>query len=142
MSQPATDRASLLAIVRQQIEIALCQLTDTTARHGTGAENAALTPCIAQLHQAGGALRMVQYPGAARVCAEIEAALRAALRSSPADMAEVIAVGSAAARMREFVNDVAGGGVYQPAQLITLYRELAKIAGNDAASEKDLFSPT
>ena len=141
MSQPATDRASLLAIVRQQIEIALCQVTDTTARHGTGAENAALTPCIAQLHQAGGALRMVQYPGAARVCAEIEAALRAALRSSPADKAEVIAVGSAAARMREFVNDVAGGGVYQPAQLITLYRELAKIAGNDAASEKDLFFP-
>ena len=137
-----TPRVSLLSIVRQQIEITLCQVADVAARHGTGgAGNAALTPCVAQLHQVSGALRMVQFPGAARFCSEIESALRAALRGTPADKAEVEMAGRAAGKLREFVNDVAGGGAYQPPQLLAMYRELAHVGGNDAASEKDLFFP-
>ncbi len=137
-----TARVSLLSIVRQQIEITLCQVADVAARHATsGAGNAALTPCVAQLHQVSGALRLVQFPGAARFCSEIESALRAALRGAPADKAEVEIAGRAAAKLREFVNDVAGGGAYQPPQLFAIYRELARVSGNDAASEKDLFFP-
>ena len=144
LTDQPTNRVSLLTIVRQQIEIALCQVADIAAKQGPtggGGENTALTPCVAQLHQVSGALRMVQYPGAARFCTEIETALRAALRSTPADKAELEIVGRTALRLREFVNDVAAGGIYQPAQLFTLFRELAKVGGNDAASEKDLFFP-
>lgn len=142
MSAPlGTDRVSLLSIVRQQVEIALCQVADVSARQGESGESTALAPCMAQLHQVSGALRMVQYPGAARFCSEIEAALRAGTRSMPADKSEIASVARACLRLREFVNDVSGGGAYQPAQLFGLYRELAKISGNDAASEKDLFFP-
>ena len=144
LTDQPTNRVSLLTIVRQQIEIALCQVADIAAKQGPtggGGENTALTPCVAQLHQVSGALRMVQYPGAARFCTEIETALRAALRSTPADKVELEIVGRAALRLREFVNNVAAGGIYQPAQLFTLFRELAKVGGNDAASEKDLFFP-
>lgn len=136
------DRAGLLTIVRQQIEIVLCQVGDAALKFGADGEpNPSLATGFAQLHVAAGALRMVQYPGAGRFCSEIEAALRAALRNTPADKAEIATVGAAAHQLREFVNDVAGGGVYQPTRLYATYHKLAKISGNDAASEKDLFFP-
>lgn len=135
-------RISLLSIVRQQIEIALYQVNEAATRHNTaGVDNTMLTPSMALLHQVSGALRMVLFPGAARFCFEIENALRAALRSTPADKAEIEIVGRAAGRLREFLNEVAEDGIYQPVQLFALYRELAKVSGNDAASEKDLFFP-
>ena len=137
-----THRVSLLSIVRQQIEIVLCQFVEAAARHAAaGADNAALIPYVAQLHQVSGALRMVQYQGAACFCSEIETALRAALRGTPADKAEVGIAGRAAGKLREFVNDVADGGADTPLQLFAIYRELAGVGGNDAASEKDLFFP-
>mgnify|MGYP006273982257 CR=1 FL=1 len=141
-TQQTVDRAGLLAIIRQQIEIVLCQVGDAALKFGADGEpNPSLATGFAQLHVAAGALRMVQYPGAARFCSEIEAALKAALRNTPADKAEIATVGAAAHQLREFVNDVAAGGTYQPPRLYTAYRKLAKISGNDAASEKDLFFP-
>ena len=133
----ADHRISLLSMVRPQIEINLCQVADAAA----SANDQALGTGVTQLHQVSGALRMVQLPGAARYCAEIETALRTALRAAPPDKNEIETVGRAATRLREFTNDVAGGGAYQPLQLMAEYRELAKISSNDAASEKDLFFP-
>ncbi len=142
MTTQIVDRAGLLAIVRQQIEIVLCQVGDAAVQFGAdGVPNPSLATGFAQLHVAAGALRMVQYPGAARFCTEIEAALRAALRNTPAEKVEIATVGTAAHQLREFVNDIAGGGAYQPPRLYVAYHRLAKISGNDAASEKDLFFP-
>ena len=136
------QRVSLLAAVRQPIEFNLCQLADAAAQHAAaGTDNSALTACVAPLHQVGGALRMIQYHGAARFCAEIESAVRTALRATPADKAEAALAARGADTLREFVNTVAAGGAYMPLQLFATYRELARISGNAAASEKDLFFP-
>ncbi len=136
------QRVSLLAVVRQPIEINLCQLADAATRHAAaGTDNSALAACVAPLHQVSGALRMIQYHGAARFCAEIESAVRTALRATPADKAEAALAGRGADTLREFVNAVAAGGAYTPLQLFAAYRELARISGNATVSEKDLFFP-
>ena len=135
------QRINLLTLVRQQVEINLQQVADTAGRHAAAADNSTLLPCVAQLHQVSGALRMVQLPGAGRFAGEIETAVKTALRGTPADKTEITTAGRAAGALREFINNVAGGGPYAPLQLYPAYRELARISGNDAASEKDLFFP-
>ncbi len=135
------SRSNLLTLVRQQIDITLQQAADAAARHAATADNSMLMPSVTQLHQVSGALRMVQLPGAARFAGEVEAAVKTALRATPADKTEISLAGRAAGALREFINDVAGGGAYTPLHLFPAYRELARISGNDAASEKDLFFP-
>jgi chemosensory pili system protein ChpA (sensor histidine kinase/response regulator) len=134
-------RINLLTLVRQQIELNLQQAADAAARHATSADNSTLMPSVALLHQVSGALRMVQLPGAARFAGEIETAVKTALRGTPADPTEIALAGRAAGALRGFINDVAGGGAYAPLHLFPAYRELARLSGNDAASEKDLFFP-
>lgn len=140
------SRMTLLALTREQIGINLQQAMEAAARHGgqTGeapAGNTALVIMPLLLHQVTGALRMVQLPGAARFCAEMETALRASMRAQTAGKSEVACIGEACGALRDFINDVAGGGAYMPLQLFPHYRELARLGGNDAASEKDLFFP-
>ncbi len=135
------QRINLLTLVRQQVESNLQHVSDAASQHASVADNNPLLLTIAQLHQVSGALRMVQLPGAGRFAGEIETAVKSALRSTPADNAEIAMAGRAAGTLREFINEVAGGGRYTPLQLFAAYRELARISGNDAASEKDLFFP-
>lgn len=140
MSQDA--RSNLLTLVRPQIDSTLVQVAEAAARHAaTPVDNAALTTCVLSAHQVSGALRMVQFPGAARFGSEIEAALKAVLRSAPADPADIMIAGRAANTLREYVNDIAGGGNDVPLRLFPTYRELARVAGNASATEKDLFFP-
>ncbi|HTD90638.1 MAG TPA: Hpt domain-containing protein [Burkholderiales bacterium] len=135
-------RISLLTLVRQPIESNLRLFSDAAARHiAAAANNAELIPFVAQLHQVGGALRMVRLAGAARFASEIETALKAALRGTPADKTDIATADRAASVLREFVNAIAGGGTYVPLQLFSVYRELAHVSGNTSASEKDLFFP-
>ena len=136
-------RASLLTtLVRQQIEAHLNQIALAVSQHAANPHNnVALSPCVEQVHQVAGALRMMQMPGAARFAQEIEAALKYALRTAPADANETAFAARGAVALRDFVNDVAAGGVYQPLQLTPIYRELARIGGNASASEKDLYFP-
>ena len=136
------NRASLLSLVRPQIDATLGQVQEAMARHvAQVAGNSALTPCAAQLHQVYGALRMVQLDGATRYATELEAALRNALRSAAADKTEIQGISRAITALREFVNDVAGGGANIPMHLFPAYRELARISGNESVTEKDLFFP-
>lgn len=134
-------RSDLLVLVRQPVEATLNQIAEAAARHVGSPNNLALAPCVLLAHQVGGALRMVQLPGAARFASEIETALKAALRAIPADTRETGMVERAVHALRDFVNDVAGGGPYVPLRLFPVYRDLAQIGGNAAPSEKDLFFP-
>ncbi len=136
-----SERNDLLMLVRQQIENSLNQIAGIATRHLTTPNNAALAPCVMLAHQVCGALRMVQLPGAGRFAAEIETALKTSLRGTPADAGEVRVVERAAVVLRDFVNDVAGGGHYVPLRLFPEYRDLARVGGNATASEKDLFFP-
>ena len=136
------QRMTLLALVRGEIDVNLGKIADAAGKHqGAAAGNDAVASGEALAHQVFGALRMVQLPGAARVAGEIEAALRAALRSATADKAEVSVIGKAAAALRDFVNDVAAGGAYSPFRLFAAYADVSRVSGNDTASEKDLFFP-
>jgi chemosensory pili system protein ChpA (sensor histidine kinase/response regulator) len=132
----------LLALVRQQIDINLHQATEAAARHQDAVNgNAALAAAPLLAHQVTGALRMVQLPGAARFCAEIENALRAAMRAPTANKQEVARIADACGTLRDFVNDVADGGAYAPLKLFPVFRAIAALGGNDGVSEKDLFYP-
>lgn len=136
------QRSTLLALVRQEIDVNLAKVAEAAIKHQDAQPGANVVgPCEALAHQVFGALRMVQLPGAARVASEIESALRAATRSAAADKAEVTLIGRAAQTLREFVNDVAGSGAYAPFKLYAMYAEVSRVSGNDAASEKDLFFP-
>ena len=133
---------SLLNLVRGQIEVNLNQINAAVAQHKAAPlNNVALMPCVALAHQVAGALRMVRLPGAARFATEIDSALKYALRTTPADAAEAAVAARGALVLRDFVNDVAAGGAYLPLGLAPVYRELARIGGNAAASEKDLYFP-
>lgn len=139
------NRASLLSLVRPQIDATLALVQEAMARHVaqppqiTG--NPALAACPLQLHQVYGALRMVRLEGATRYAVELESALRSALRASTADSSEIQRISEAISALREFVADVAAGGTYLPLRLYPAYRELAKVGGNESATEKDLFFP-
>ena len=87
----STDsRASLLALVRPQIDATLGQAQEAMAKHVSQvAGNSALVPCVPHLHQVYGALRMVQFEGATRYAAELETALRNSMRSAAADKTEI-----------------------------------------------------
>ncbi len=136
------NRTSLLMLVRPQIDATLGQAQDAMAKHvAQVAGNSALGACPLQLHQVYGALRMVRLDGATRYCTELEAALRNAMRSAAADKAEIQSISRAITALREFVSDVAGGGAYVPVRLFPAYRELARVSGNESATEKDLFFP-
>ncbi|MBM3343361.1 MAG: hypothetical protein FJY56_14820 [Betaproteobacteria bacterium] len=112
MSETANAaRTDLLTLVRVQICTALSQINDAAAAHAAAPNNAALTPYVNTAHQIAGALRMVQLPGAARFAAEIETALKTALRGAPADVNEVASAARAALTLREFVDDVADGAL-------------------------------
>lgn len=131
----------LLMLVRQQIDSNLTQMGEAASRHSQAPDNAALAPCVLLAHQVAGALRMVQLPGAARFGSEIESALKTALRGVPADIAEVNTAAQAASTLREFIGELAAGGSYVPLRLYPAYRDLARVSGSAAASEKDLFFP-
>ena len=134
-------RINLLTLVRQQIDVNLQQVSDAASRFAASSDNSTLTHCVMLLHQVGGALRMVQLAGAARFASEIETAVKALLRSTPADKPEVATASRGARALRDFINDVAASGIYVPVQLFPVYRELANISGNDTVTEKDLFFP-
>jgi len=136
------NRTSLLSLVRPQLDVTLAQVQEAMTKHvSQTAGNSALAPCPLQLHQVYGALRMVRLDGAARYGSELEAALRNSMRSGAADKVEIEAISRAIASLREFVADVAAGGVCIPLRLYPAYRELARVSGNESATEKDLFFP-
>lgn len=137
----ATLQNDMLMLVRQQIDANLTQIADAASGHNATPDNKTLAPCVLLAHQVAGALRMVQLPGAARFGSEIESALKTALRGAPADSAEVNAAAQAASTLREFIGELAAGGSYVPLRLYPAYRDLARISGSAAASEKDLFFP-
>lgn len=133
--------SELLTLVRPQVDATLAQIAEAAGKHAATPNNATIAPGVGQAHQVAGALRMVQLPGAARFATEIETALKAALRGTPADATEVAIAGRAATTLREFVNDVAGGANYVPLRLFAAFRDLSRVGGNATASEKDLFFP-
>ncbi len=134
--------AALLSLVRAQIESTLTQAQEAMAKHvAQTAGNSALTGCPLQLHQVYGALRIVRLEGAARYATELESALRNSMRSGAADKTEIENISRAIGALREFVTDTAAGGAYIPQRLFPAYRDLARVSGNESASEKDLFFP-
>ena len=138
----ADNIGALLSLVRPQIDATLAQAQEAMARHvAQTAGNSALTACPLQLHQVYGALRMVRMGGAARYATELETALRASMRSGAADKTEIDSISRAVGALREFVADVAAGGAYIPLRLFPAYRDLARVSGNESATEKDLFFP-
>lgn len=135
-------RASLLALVRAQIDTTLTEAQAAMAKHvAQVAGNSALTACPLQLHQVYGALRMAQLDGPARYGAELEAALRVSMRSGAAERIEIECISRAIGALRDFINDVAAGGACVPIRLFPAYRDLARVSGNESATEKDLFFP-
>lgn len=136
------NRANLLTLLRALIDGTLGQAQEAMAKHvAQVAGNSALAPCTLQLHQVYGALRMVRLDGATRYCTELESALRNAMRSAAADKSEIENISRAIGALREFLNEVAAGGAYIPLRLFPAYRELARVSGNESATEKDLFFP-
>ncbi len=136
------NRASLLTLLRALIDGTLGQAQEAMAKHvAQVAGNSALVPCTLQLHQVYGALRMVRLDGATRYCTELESALRNAMRAAAADKSEIESISRAIGALREFLNDIAAGGAYIPLRLFPAYRELARVSGNESATEKDLFFP-
>jgi chemosensory pili system protein ChpA (sensor histidine kinase/response regulator) len=136
------SHANLVSLVRPQIEATLGEAQAAMAKHvAQVAGNSALTGCPLQLHQVWGALRMAQLDGPARFGAELEAALRVSTRSASAERIEIECIGRAIGALRDFVNDVAAGGACVPLRLFPEYRNLARVSGNESATEKDLFFP-
>ncbi|MEQ1773381.1 MAG: Hpt domain-containing protein [Burkholderiales bacterium] len=138
----ADNRASLLSLVRPQIDATLALAQEAMTKHvAQVAGNAALAACPLQFHQVYGALRIVRLEGATRYALELEAALRNAMRSGAADKAEIESISRAVTTLREFVADVAAGSANIPLRIFPAYRELARVSGNESATEKDLFFP-
>ena len=138
----ADNRASLLSLVRPQIDATLAQVQEAMATHvAQNAGNSALAACSPQLHQVCGALRMVRLEGATRYGTELESALRNAMRSGAADKTEIENISRGITALREFSAEVAAGGANTPLRLFPAYRDLARVSGNESASEKDLFFP-
>ena len=94
------------------------------------------------LHQAHGALQMVDLDGVPQVTALGERVFdRYADAPSLCSADVVVTVERAFAGLIDYLDDVLAGQPHQPVRLFPQYRELAKLIGIDRAHPADLFFP-
>jgi len=143
MSDPSTfTGATLLSWVQTEVDYALKHVRDSIAKFlATPEDVAVLEVCPIQLHQVGGALRIVGLRGATRFCEAIESSFSPLGRGDRLSTAAVGVIDRAVVALREFVYDLTYGEANAPMRLYPVYRELAKLQGKSDVSEKDLFFP-
>ncbi len=94
------------------------------------------------LHQAHGALQMVDVDGVAKLSEIIEVLLdRMADGQLTIDAKHVSPIGQALDALQEYLHDLLASGVQQPVRLFPYYRNLLLIKGTDKANPVDLFFP-
>src|SRR2546423_8297613 len=137
----ANPDSTLLSWITAEVNQALSVVRDHIAKYSAAPEDAApLAPCPGHLHQVSGALRMVGLSGATRFCEAIEGSFPGANGSRPSS-ASIGIIDHAVLALKQFVDGVARGQANVPLRLFPVYRELAKLQGKAASSEKELFFP-
>ena len=132
------DKGSLIW-VKSEIEETFSRTQEALQLYAAGSDDAALRHAQTYLHQACGALTLVDLPGVARFCEEIEQAI-AALSKGAADRECIPTLVRGIEMARAFLQRLMTGMPNQPLLLLPVYREIAKLSGN-AVSGADLFFP-
>jgi chemosensory pili system protein ChpA (sensor histidine kinase/response regulator) len=117
-------------------------LVDEALKHDPEAQATALRQARAYLHQAHGALQIVDIDGVSVLTDAIEKMLDCALEGKPA-FSEAMAqsYGSACIAIVEYLEELLAGALHQPVRLFPYYKLVLQVCGNDKAHPSDLFFP-
>lgn len=132
------DKGSLIW-VKSEIEETFTRAQEALQRYAAGADETTLRHAQTYLHQACGALTLVDLPGVARFCEEIEQAITG-IQKGAVDKDAVPKLARAIETARSFLDRLMAGMVNQPLLLLPVYREIAILNGN-TASGAELFFP-
>ncbi len=115
---------------------------DGAAAAGEAPDSGRLAAARMALHQAYGALAVVEMPGATVVVREAERVLDVLENGSLAVSAGVVArIGNALTALPEYLDDLLRGTPDQPLYLYPAYRALLEVRNADRISPADLFFP-
>ncbi|MDO9216768.1 MAG: hybrid sensor histidine kinase/response regulator, partial [Lacisediminimonas sp.] len=117
-------------------------LVDEALKHDPEAQATALRQARAYLHQAHGALQIVDIDGVSVLTDAIEKMLDCALEGKPAfSDAMAQSYGSACIAIVEYLEELLAGALHQPVRLFPYYKSVLQACGNDKAHPSDLFFP-
>ncbi len=139
-----------LSWVMSEIREALNQsgnaLSQTTGSQATGAtsddHSTAIRLAKTYLHQAHGALQMVDIDGVIIITETVEDILeRAESGQAELNQQHVQVIGNAYQALIEYLDEVLAGGSHQPVRLFPYYQALLEIRGAERIHPADLFFP-
>lgn len=130
---------SSLVWVKSEIDDSLLRVRDALQRVTTGNDSDALRHAQIYLHQVYGALTLVELPGLARFCEELEQALGAVARAEvPPQALDQISLGLQ--EITDYLERLMAGGDNVPLVLLVQFRKLAALRG-EQVSGAELFFP-
>lgn len=133
------DKGSLIW-VKNEIEETFSRAQDALQRYAAGGEDTVLKHAQTHLHQACGALTLVDLPGVARFCEEIEQTI-VALSKGTVDKEQIPLLVRGIETAAGFLERLMAGMANQPLLLLPIYKEIANLHGTPR-SGADLFFPT
>jgi chemosensory pili system protein ChpA (sensor histidine kinase/response regulator) len=144
-SEPSDFDTGPLSWVMKEIREALQRsrnLLDEAMAQAPEAQATSLRQARAFLHQAHGALQIVDIDGLGLITEALERMLDQGLDGKPAlTLAAAATYGEAAMALVEYLEELLSGASHQPVRLYPYYKAVQAACGNDKAHPSDLFFP-
>ncbi|WP_241672951.1 hybrid sensor histidine kinase/response regulator [Lacisediminimonas profundi] len=117
-------------------------LVDEALKQDPETQSTSLRQARSFLHQAHGALQVVDIDGVSVITDAIEKMLDSVLAAKPVFSEGVArAHGSACVAIVEYLEELLSGGMQQPVRLFPYYKSVLQASGNEKAHPSDLFFP-